>query len=157
LASTGGARTLPVEVFIIGYRKTALAPDEVITGIRIPYMAPDQHFAAYKISKRFDQDISTVVAAFRLSVEDGRVQALHAVYGGMAERPKRAAALESALRGRPWTMDALADVDALLAQDFSPMTDHRGGAAYRLRVAAGLVRRLQIETTSTVPTRVEAL
>jgi xanthine dehydrogenase small subunit len=69
----------------------------------------------------------------------------------------RAAGVEAALARRSWTPAALADVDALLARDFTPMTDHRGGAGYRLRAAAGLLRRFQLETTATAPVRVEAL
>jgi xanthine dehydrogenase small subunit len=153
----GGNRTLPVEDFITGYRKTALAPDEVIAGIRIPLLPSGPHFSAYKLSKRFDQDIAAVVAAFVLDVKDGCVRSLRAAFGGMADRAKRATTLEAALAGRPWTEASLADVDAMLARDFAPMSDQRAGGAYRLRAAAGLVRRLQVETTSAVPTRVEAL
>ena len=158
LRSRNGARTVAVEDFITGYRKTVLAKDEIIAAIGVPPLPPDTHFAAYKISKRFDQDISTVVAAFWLELTDGKVRALRAAYGGMAARSARAHALEAALSGKPWTTESLSDVDRLITEDFSPMSDHRGGAAYRLRAAAALVRRLQAETTMTsIPTRVEAL
>ncbi len=69
LASRSGNRTLPVEDFITGYRKTALTPGEVIAAIRIPLLTDGQRFTAYKLSKRFDQDISTVIAAFRLKLD----------------------------------------------------------------------------------------
>jgi xanthine dehydrogenase small subunit len=158
LASRSGERTLRVEEFITGYRKTALAAGEIIASIRIPLLAAGQKFSVYKLSKRFDQDISTVIAAFRLERQpDGKVRALRAAYGGMAARAMRAASLEAALSGRPWTPAWLADTDALLARDFTPMTDHRGGAAYRLRAAAGLLRRFQLETSLAAPMRVEAL
>ncbi|MBX9588581.1 MAG: xanthine dehydrogenase small subunit [Hyphomonadaceae bacterium] len=158
LRARGGARVLKVEDFITGYRKTALAPDEIIAEIRLPYLPAGRDFAAYKVSKRFDQDISTVVAAFVLRREGEMVGELKAAFGGMAARPARAAALERALAGKPWTPAAHAGIDALLAEDFSPLSDHRGGATYRLRAAAGLVRRFQLETTLTgAPLRVEAL
>jgi xanthine dehydrogenase small subunit len=158
LASRSGARTLSVESFVTGYRKTALAAGEVIAAIRIPLLAAGQEFAAYKLSKRFDQDISTVIGAFRLARQGDKVEELRAAYGGMAARAMRAAGLEAALAGRPWTSSALADIDALLARDFTPMTDHRGGASYRLRAAAGLICRFQLETTAAaMPMRVEAL
>jgi xanthine dehydrogenase small subunit len=157
LASRAGERVLPVEAFITGYRKTALAPGEVITAIRIPLLAAGENFAAYKVCKRFDQDISTVVAAFRLERRAGKVETLRAAYGGMAARAMRARSLEAAVRGRPWAPAWLADVEALLARDFTPMTDHRGGAAYRLRAAAGLLRRFQLEAALAEPMRVEAL
>jgi xanthine dehydrogenase small subunit len=158
LKSQAGERTLPVEAFITGYRKTALTPGEVIASIRIPLLAAGQKFSVYKLSKRFDQDISTVVAAFRLDRQaDGKVRALRAAYGGMAARAMRAKSLETAVIGRPWAPAWLADIDALLARDFTPMSDHRGGAAYRLRAAAGLLRRFQLETSLAAPMRVEAL
>ena len=157
LASRAGERVLPVEAFITGYRKTALAAGEVIAAIRIPLLAAGADFAAYKVCKRFDQDISTVVAAFRLERRGGKVETLRAAYGGMAARAMRASSLEAAVRGRPWAPAWLADVEALLARDFTPMTDHRGGAAYRLRAAAGLLRRFQLEATLAEPMRVEAL
>jgi xanthine dehydrogenase small subunit len=157
LALRAGERVLPVESFITGYRKTALAPGEIIATIRIPLLAADEDFAAYKVCKRFDQDISTVVAAFRLGRHGGKVQGLRAAYGGMGPRAMRAATLEAAIRGRPWAPTWLADVETLLARDFAPITDHRGGAAYRLRAAAGLLRRFQLETSLAEPMRVEAL
>ena len=156
LASREGHRTMPVESFITGYRQTAMAPNEVIASIRIP-MLEETAFHVYKVSKRFDQDISTVIAAFALTLEDGRVKELRAAYGGMAARCERASHLEQALTSREWTEESLADVDALIAEDFAPLSDHRGGAAYRLHAAAGLVRRLLYETTTSSPVRVEAL
>jgi xanthine dehydrogenase small subunit len=157
LASRAGERVLPVESFITGYRTTALAAGEVIAAIRIPLLAAGQDFAAYKLCKRFDQDISTVVAAFRLERRGGKVAELRVAYGGMAARAMRASRVEAAVRGRPWTAAWLADVDALLMRDFTPIADHRGGAAYRLRAAAGLLRRFQLETSLAGPMRVEAL
>ena len=157
LASRAGVRVMPVEAFITGYRKTALAAGEVIAAIRIPLLAPGQDLAVYKLSKRFDQDISTVIAAFRLARQGGQVRELRAAYGGMAARAMRAGRVEAALVGRPWAPAWLADVESLLARDFTPISDHRGGAAYRLRAAAGLLRRFQLETSSTVPVRIEAL
>jgi xanthine dehydrogenase small subunit len=157
LAWRTSTRFLPLASFIKGYRETALTPGEVIIAIRVPFVAAGQRFAAYKVCKRFDQDIATVVAAFCLTHQDGRVRELRAVYGGMAARVLRATNVEKAMAGRPWTIDSLADIDALLAADFTPISDHRGGAAYRLRAAAGLLRRFQIETTLAVPARVEDL
>jgi xanthine dehydrogenase small subunit len=157
LASRDGTRTLPVEEFITGYRRTALAPGDVVASIRIPFLAPGREFAVYKLSKRFDQDISTVIAAFCLERQGGKVIELRAAFGGMAARSMRAASLEAAVKGRPWTPAWLADIEGLLARDFTPIGDHRGGAAYRLRVAGNLLRRFQLETSLAVPMRVEAL
>ena len=157
LRSRTGARQMTVEEFITGYRKTALRPAEIIAEIRIPFLSDGQSFSAYKICKRFDQDISTVVAAFRLRRQENRVPELRAAFGGMAERAKRAEHLEQALAGREWNVENLADVDSLLARDFTPINDHRGGAAYRMRAAGNLLRRFVLETTSDIPLRLEAL
>ena len=121
------------------------------------FLKAGQTFVAYKLSKRFDQDISTVVAAFRLALDGNKVRDIRAAYGGMAARAMRATHLEAALTGRDWTDGRDTEIDAAIARDFTPMGDHRGSAAYRLRAAANLVRRLQLETTSQVLTRVEAL
>ncbi len=157
LASSDGERSMPAESFITGYRKTALLPDEIIRSIRIPFLQGGQQFAAYKLSKRFDQDIATVIAAFSLEQRNGAVSHFHAAYGGMASRAMRAPGVEAAVQGRPWTQDTLAHIDAAVARDFTPITDHRGGGGYRLRAAANLLRRFQWETSSRVPVRLETL
>jgi xanthine dehydrogenase small subunit len=157
LASRAGERIMPVDSFITGYRETALLPGEAIAAIRIPLLEAGQNFSIYKLSKRFDQDISTVIAAFRLERRDGKVGKLRAAYGGMAPRAMRAPNVEAAVNGRSWTLETLADIDAVLGRDFTPIADHRGGAAYRLRAAANLIRRFQWETSSDVPLRVEAI
>ncbi|HVV91994.1 MAG TPA: xanthine dehydrogenase small subunit [Hyphomicrobiales bacterium] len=157
LASAAGTRTMPVEDFIQGYRKTAMRPDEVIAALTIPRLQPGQEFRVYKLSKRFDQDISTVIGAYVTAIADGRLTHLAAAYGGMAARSSRARHVEAALVGKPWTAAALADVDAAVAQDYQPLTDWRGTAGYRLRAAANLLRRLQIETAGGAPARLEAL
>ncbi|MCK6449346.1 MAG: xanthine dehydrogenase small subunit [Alphaproteobacteria bacterium] len=146
LRSAEGTRRLEVESFITGYRKTDLRPGEFIDAIEIPRLGNGQRFVAYKLSKRFDQDISAVIAAFRLELDRGRLAEFRAAFGGMAATPRRASALEAALTGRMWRRESLVDVDALVARDFQPIDDVRATAAYRLRAAANLVRRLQLET-----------
>jgi xanthine dehydrogenase small subunit len=146
LRSKRGAREVKVDDFILGYRKTALAKDEIIEQISIPLLKSGTGFTAYKLSKRFDQDISTVIGAFRLRVEHGKVAELRAAYGGMAATTARASHVEAAITGKPWNADTLKDIDSLIAKDFQPMTDHRGTDAYRLRAAANLIRRLQTES-----------
>ncbi len=157
LRSQAGSRALPVEDFIAGYRKTAMRPDEFIERIRIPLPGGRRTFKVYKLSKRFDQDISTVVAAFGIAIENNIVREMRAVFGGMAAQAARARHVEAALAGKPWTQETLVDIDRILAQDFAPMTDHRGSAGYRLRAAANLLRRLQLETSSAQPAQVWSL
>jgi len=154
LRSKRGVRSVKADEFIISYRKTAMKKDEIIQAIEIPKLKDGTSFTTYKLSKRFDQDISTVIGAYCLRVEDGKVADLRAAYGGMAATTARAQHVEAALIGKPWTAESLHGIDALIAQDFKPMTDHRGTDAYRLRAAANLIRRLQVETTSGQPTGV---
>ena len=137
--------------------ESALRPGEVMAAIRIPLLEAGVDFSAYKLSKRFDQDIATVIAAFRLRRRDGRVDELSAAYGGMASRAMRTTNVERTVEGRPWTPETLADINEVLARDFSPITDHRGGAGYRARAAANLIRRFQMETSSDAVLRLEAL
>lgn len=157
LRSAAGTRRVSVESFITGYRKTVLQPGEFIETIHVPRLRANQRFFAYKISKRFDQDISTTIGAFRIDVQNSVVRDLRAVFGGMAAQPARAVSAEKALTGRPWTAETLAGIDAEVARDFSPIDDHRGSAAYRLRAAANLFRRLQLETTTEALLRLELL
>jgi xanthine dehydrogenase small subunit len=140
-------RATPVEAFITGYRETALRDDEVISSIRIPHLADGARFFAYKISKRFDQDISAVIGAFRLRLDGSRVAEAQLAFGGMADRPKRASAVESALVGRPWTGPTVATAATELVRDFSPIGDFRASAEYRLTVSRNLLRRMYLETT----------
>ena len=153
----GDRRELPMDEFFLGYRKTALRPGEFLERIRVPLRSRAREFRAYKVSKRFDQDIAAVCGAFSVELERGRVRDVRLAYGGMAEIPRRARACEAALAGRPWTE---ATIDAALPQldrDFSPISDMRASAAYRRLVARNLVRKFQLETSgAAVATRLTA-
>ena len=133
-------RTLPLEDFFLNYDRQDRKPGEVLTRIVVPRPGPAEHFRCYKISKRFDQDISALLGAFRLRVEGDRVVEARIAYGGMAATPKRARCAERAAAGlrldEPAAWPAAA---AALAEDFSPIDDHRASAAYRMRVARSLL------------------
>ncbi len=96
----------------------------------------------YKLSKRFDQDISAVCGCFNITVEDGTVTAARIAFGGMAGIPKRAAAVEVALLDRPWTLETVEAALPAFAEDFTPMTDMRASAAYRLEAARNMLLRV---------------
>jgi xanthine dehydrogenase small subunit len=149
IASTRGERTLSAEQFITGYRKTALAPDEVVTAIRVPYLPKGARFETYKISKRFDQDISSTIGAFYANGSEIRV-----AFGGMADRAKRAPNVETLLHAGN---ASLAEIEVAMAKDFTPLTDHRATKEYRLRAACGLVQRFLLETDGAHSIRIEAL
>ncbi|MDI4666770.1 xanthine dehydrogenase small subunit [Xanthobacter autotrophicus] len=158
LAGPAGSRRMKVDDFLTGYRATALAPDEVIAAIRLPYLAAAEQLCVWKLSRRYDQDISTVLGAFRVRIADGVLVSLTAAFGGMAERAKRARALETALTGAPWGEQAPKGIEAALAADFAPLSDHRASATYRRAAAANLVRRLHLATTRPdLPLEVHAL
>ena len=138
-------RTMPLEDLYLAYQKTAMREDEFVAGLRVPVKGP-QHFRTYKLSKRFDEDISAVCAAFAITVEGGIVTAACVAFGGMAATPKRGALTEAALVGQPWNEATARAGMAALGQDYQPLTDMRATAAYRTRGAANLLYRFWLET-----------
>ena len=146
-------RSLPLEEFFIAYGKQDRRPGEFVESITVPRPAPGSRYRAYKISKRFDQDISAVMAAFQLRLDGDRVAEARLAFGGMAATPKRAAHAEAAILGRPWTEATVEAGMAALGEDFQPISDMRASAGYRLAVARNLLRRLHVETTATAATR----
>jgi len=138
-------RTMPLEDFFIEYGKQDRAPGEFVEAVEIPPSAPNTHHAAYKISKRRHDDISAVAAAFSVTVEQGRVVAARLAFGGMAGVPKRASHAEAALIGAEWSEGALLAAAAELPRDFTPLSDWRASAEYRMIVAKNLFRRFWLE------------
>ena len=153
LTSLRGSRELPLKKFFLDYRKTALAPDEVIESLTMPRLWPGELFFCDKVSKRRDQDISTVAGAYRLRIKNGKIEEARLAFGGMAAIPKRADRAEAAL-----LQSGFAAAAAALAQDFQPIDDWRGSGLYRLQVAANLLRRLELRVADPArPVEVEAL
>jgi xanthine dehydrogenase small subunit len=147
-------RELPLEDFFIDYGKQDRQPTELVEKVIVPKPAPGLRFRAYKIAKRFDQDISSVLGAFALELAGDKVKSVRIAYGGMAAIPKRARQTEAVLEGQPWNESTIATAMAALERDFAPISDWRASAAYRARVGANLLQRLLIETTDeTTPTR----
>jgi xanthine dehydrogenase small subunit len=132
-------RTLPIEDFYIAYGKQDRLPGEFIERITVPKPAPGAVFGAYKISKRFDQDISALCGAFLLELKDGIVTRVRIAFGGMAGTPKRAAGAEVALLGRAWDLATVTAAMEALKADYTPLTDWRASADYRRTVAANLL------------------
>lgn len=145
-------RTLPLAAFYTGYQKNALAPGEFVEAIRVPRPASTLRFRTYKISKRYDQDISAVCAAFALDVgEDGLIANARVAFGGMAATPQRAAHAEAALTGARWDEAAARRAMDALAADYQPLSDLRASAAYRVKVARNLLWRCWLETRDDAP------
>jgi xanthine dehydrogenase small subunit len=142
-------RTVPLEDFFLDYGKQDRQPGEFVEAVHVPVPAPDAHFAAYKITKRRDEDITAALGAFHLRVTDGKVSSVRIAYGGMAATPKRARAVEAVLLGRPWSVETVEAALPAFEEDFQPITDMRASAAYRMLAAKNLLRRFLVETSGT--------
>ncbi len=138
-------RQIPIEDFFIAYGKQDRAAGELVTGVTIPL--GQDGLRCYKLSKRFDQDISAVCGAFNITIKDGTVTAARIAFGGMAGTPERAKSVEAALIGQPWTADTIEAAAAQFGTDYTPMSDMRASADYRLAAAANMLRRYFAETT----------
>jgi len=138
-------RSILLEDYFEDYGKQDRAPGEFVEAISIPKQA--DRLKCYKISKRFDQDISALCGCFNITVEEGTVTAVRIAFGGMAGIPKRASYVEAALVGQPWTQDTITAASEAWAQDYAPLTDMRASAAYRLETARALLTRYFLEHT----------
>ena len=148
-------RSLPLEDFFIAYGKQDRMPGELVWRVDVPKLKGDEAFRAFKISKRFDQDISAVMAAFRFSLKGRRIANARVAFGGMAATPKRATETETALAGASLDQPATWDnATTALLRDFQPISDMRASASYRMAVAQGLLRKALIEVAGASATRV---
>ena len=139
-------RRLALDDFYTGYLANRLEAGEFVQAVVVPDAAFARKIRAYKISKRFDSDISAVFAALAIALDGDQVAEVRLVFGGMAAVVRRAATAEAVLRGQPWSAATLAAAQAALARDFTPLDDMRASAAYRLRVAQNLLERFWLET-----------
>jgi len=147
-------RTLRIADFFIGYRQTALQPGEFIVAIELPKPEKNSQFYMYKVSKRFEDDISAVSIAISIRLEEQQVRELHIACGGMAATPMLAVHTIQALHGEPWNEASIKKAQVALATDFRPLSDVRASAAYRLKVAQNLLWRCYIESTSAIAVQV---
>ena len=145
-------RTLPLEALYLDYMKKDLARGEFVVAVTVPAARKNLKLASYKLSKRIDQDISAVCAAFALELEGDGVRDVRIAYGGMAAIPARAARAEAAMRNQPWSVETVERACAALAQDFTPLSDMRASADYRLLGAQNLLRRFWVEHSGTKAT-----
>jgi xanthine dehydrogenase small subunit len=147
LASLRGQHELPLEALYTGYRKNVMASDEVLAYVRVPRPQADEHMQAYKVSKRFEDDISAVCLAVNLQVEGGQITHASVGAGGVAATPVRALQTEAALVGRAWTQQTVAKAMDVLKAEFTPISDMRASAAYRREVLGNLLQRFWLETS----------
>ncbi|KAA0700576.1 xanthine dehydrogenase small subunit [Neorhizobium sp. P12A] len=148
LRSASGTRTVALEDYFITYGKQDRAKTEFIESIFVPYPPAESQFAVYKITKRRDEDITAVLGAFRLTLDEtGNVTDITIAYGGMAGIPKRARTVEAELLGKPWTEANINAARAAFDTDFQPLTDWRATAEYRQLTAKNLLIRFYLETS----------
>ncbi len=158
----GSERTILVEDYFVDYKKTLLREAEFIKSIQIPKPVAGQTLKLYKISKRFDDDISAVLAAFFIEITHEqkagkRIEKINNVrlaFGGMAAIPKRGANAEAALLQQTFSQQSVAQAKAALSADFQPMTDVRASDKYRMTVAQNLIEKCYLELKHSNPTDV---
>ncbi len=139
-------REIPLEDFFIEYGKQDIQSGEFVEAVRVPLKTSPDALKCYKISKRFDQDISALCGCFNVNIQHGIVKDAVIAFGGMAGTPKRASAVEAALVGKSWSRQSIDAAMAEFTKDFSPLTDMRASADYRLRAAQNLLLKYFIET-----------
>ncbi len=145
LMSLRGHREMPLEALYTGYRKSVMAVDEVLAWIKVPLPTEGEFMRVYKISKRYDDDISAVCLAVRIHVTAGRVQEISIGAGGVAATPVRARKTEEQLRGQAWSQQSVGAAIACLRAEFQPISDMRASASYRSEVLGNLLQRFWLE------------
>ena len=141
LADTFNNREIDFANFFIDYKKTDLKPSEVIKSISIPKLKSNQVFRAYKVSKRFDQDISSVIGAFFIEISNEQITKARVVFGGMASKTRHATTAEKCLTDKIWSEETAIKASKLITRDFVPISDQRASAKYRTNVASNLFVR----------------
>ena len=150
-------REMALADLYLDYMKNALQAGEFIEAIEIPLREEAILLRCYKLSKRFDQDISAVCMAIAMRLDGDRVAEIRIALGGMAAIPKRAALAEACLRGETWDEAAVRNAMQQLGQDFAPLSDMRASADYRARAAANLLYRFFLETRPQQPLGAQAV
>ncbi|WP_312785063.1 xanthine dehydrogenase small subunit [Acidovorax temperans] len=152
-----GERALPLEALYTGYLQNVMAPDELLVRIVVPKPSATEQLKAYKISKRFDDDISAVCLVLNLDIADGTVQRASIGAGGVAATPVRAQQTEAALQGQPWTKATVQQAIRVLQAEFSPISDMRASGDYRRTVLGNLLQRFWLESQGGAPASIAQL
>ena len=145
LEGPGGSRTVPLTTFFTAYRRTALAPDEVIVRIRVPLAGKGTGSAFHKFGNREADAIAVVSAAAWIRLENGHIADARVALGSVAPTVIRAPHVEAALRGRPAEAAAIEEAARQVAADVTPISDIRASAEYRRALAPVLLRRALLD------------
>ena len=146
LMSIRGHREMPLEQLYTGYRQNVMAADEVLAWIKVPKPARAEFSRIYKVSKRFDDDISAICLAMSLELDNGIVTRMSMGVGGVAATPVRAIKTEAACAGKLWSKATINHIKAVLRAEFAPISDMRATSAYRTQVLGNLLERFWLET-----------
>jgi len=157
LMSERGHREIQLEDLYTGYRKNVMAPDEVLAWVKVPKATVQEFSRVYKISKRFEDDISAVCLAVQLRLDHGIVAAASIGVGGVAATPVRALKTQAALQGQPWNVATVQQATAVLQAEFKPISDMRASARYRKQVLGNLLRRFWLESQGATNTSLETI
>jgi xanthine dehydrogenase small subunit len=136
-------RQMPIADYFIEYGKQDRDSGEFVTGVSIPKAVDNLH--CYKLSKRFDQDISAVCGCIWIELDDDTISKVRLAYGGMAGIPKRAKHAEDMLRGKTWSEDTIRNAMDEMTKDFAPLSDMRASAKYRMQTAQNMLLRVWYE------------
>ena len=156
LMSVRGHREIPLEQLYTGYRRNVFAADEVLAWIKVPHPLPGELLRVYKVSKRFEDDISALCLALQLHIVDGAVQRVSIGVGGVAATPVRAVRTEAFLRTKSWSQSTVQQAMEVLRAEFSPISDMRASAAYRTEVLGNLLQRYWLESQGQRQTNLES-
>ena len=157
LMSMNGQREMPLENLYVGYRKNVMAKNEVLAWIQIPRPHPDEFLRIYKISKRFEDDISAVCLAINLQIHSGKVITASIGIGGVAATPVRAFKTEQALLHKDWSQATVDLAINELRNEFSPISDMRASSQYRVQVLGNLLQRYWLESSGAINLNIENL
>jgi xanthine dehydrogenase small subunit len=150
-------REMPLEALYTGYRQNVMRPDEVLAWIKVPKATPQEFSRVYKVSKRFEDDISSVCLALVVHVKGGKVVKASIGAGGVAATPVRARKTESALLGQAWTAATVQKAARVLQAEFSPISDMRASTSYRVEILGGLMQRFWLESQGQAQVSLEQL
>ncbi len=150
-------RELRLEDLYTGYRKNVMSPDEVLAWIKVPKATATEFSRVYKVSKRFEDDISAVCVAISLRIDSGLVTSASIGVGGVAATPVRAHATEKTLLGAPWNVASVSRAAKALQAEFQPISDMRASAGYRKQILGSLLQRFWLESQGTLNTQLANL
>jgi len=140
-----GRREVPANTFYLGYKKTVMQPGEYLRGIRVNKLSAEETLTTFKISKRYDDDISAVMFALYLKVNNGTIDSARLACGGMAATPLIGEKTSAALTGKPFTMETFKQAADCIEQDYQPISDVRATDKYRIQVTKNLLTKAFIE------------